>query len=317
MNRSRLVRLCSSTVLAALFLLAPRCADAIIIELTGTTDQLLYDQLGGLEGPAMDPVGNLYVLDTNTGIREVTQLGAMSPWSSTKGYQLTFAPDGTGYALESACNCIEQFTSSGQSSVLRPDTLAWGNFAVLPDGSLWANVWLGTGQGIYRIDRTTGEPTVVVAGGPGPGGSGIYYGMTPGTDGRLYVNANLDGTLAGSRIFRLDGSTLTPMAAPPNGGRAYAPGPPGWLLVISGVPGSLYTASELWLYDPVAGTSKQVARTDIYFHEYDVSFRGVAYDPSQQTAYVTENHRLWALHLDLSTPALARSWGAVKAQYRK
>ena len=317
MNIRRFIRLCGLLVVLSLF--APRYAEAIQIELPGSTAQLVVDSgLGSYEGLALDAAGNLYTTLGNSGFLQVTPGGTATPWSSTNGYKFVFAPDGTGYAIGAwPCKCIEKFSPDGLASVLQADTLAWGSLAVLPDGSLYASVPYDPGAGIYRIDRATGQAMVIVAGGPGPGGSGLFGGMAVGSDGNLYVNASLDGTLAGRRLFRLDGSTLTPLATPANGAEVIALGPAGRFLAISGVPGSLYQASDLWLFDPVSGVSNWVARTDIYFHEWDVMFRGTAYDANREIVYVTENHRIWALHLDLSTPARTESWGAVKALYRE
>jgi len=319
MNPTRIHWLCAPALLVALFLFAPRCAVALQIELPGSTSQLVIDSgLESYDGLVLDAAGNLYTRVYGPGFLQVTPAATATPWSGTNAYNLVFAPDGTGYATGAwPCNCIEKFSPDGLSSILQADTLTWTDLAILPDGSLYGVVWIGTGQGIYRIDRTTGQPTVIFAGGPGPGGSGQFGGLAAGPDGQLYVNASLDGSLAGRRLFRLDGSTLTPMITPADGAEVIAPGPAGRFLAISGVPGSLYIAAELWLYDPVSGVSNKVAITTPYFHEWDVAFRGTAFDANREIVYVTENHRIWALHLDLSTPARSESWGAVKALYRE
>lgn len=320
MDRTLSVRLCLAVlVLAALFSFASS-ADAVLIELPNSTANLVYSNasLGTLTGPILDAAGNLYVTADATASPftfKVTPDGAASTWSTTWSRNLVLGPDGNAYGVgaQNGIQRILKFSPGGASSVLHTDSLAWNYAAVLPDGSLYSDVWLGTGVGLYSVDRMTGQPTVVFAGGPGPGGAGTYDYMAVGSDGRLYVNGT---DASGRQLFRLDGTTLTRLITPPHGEVVVAPGPAGRFLAISAVPGSAYWASYLWLYDPVSGSSTLVARTDVYFHEYDVTFGGAAYDAARKTVYVTENHRIWALHLDLTTPVGTTTWGALKARYR-
>jgi hypothetical protein len=170
-------------------------------------------------------------------------------------------------------------------------------------------------RGLYTIDLTTGEPTVAIAGVPGSNGYGSYNDMTGGADGKLYVLGS-DGTAGGNWLFRLDGSTLVPVANVD--GNWLAMGPAGRFLVAwTGTAPGGHIQGKLWLVDPMSGVSTLVAQTTPGFQQPDVSFGGVAYDASRQFVYVIEGSQLYAISLDPAVPALNETWGSVKALYRR
>lgn len=307
----------SSLWLVAVILL-PRASIAITLNQTGYTATSL-----GTISPAipddleLDSSGNLYFACGTNGIQKVTPAGAVSPWSGAPALDLTFAPADVGYgAGRSLCHCISSIQSNGSYSPLYEDSHEWTYVALIPDGTLYSSVWVGTGQGLYQVNRSTGQPTVVVAGGPGPGGSGIYAAMTKGSDGKLYVLGSLDGSAAGNRLFRLDGTLLVPVAAPPHGGSRLAPGPSGKFFVATAFDyGSGYPTGEVWIVDSGSGESSLLATSGSYPGLLHPTFSAVGYDAATGTVYVSEYWNVWAIKKD-PTPAIAETWGAVKARYR-
>jgi hypothetical protein len=268
----------------------------------------------------LDGAGDLYfAIGSSGGVLRWTPGGTVSTWSAAMVLDLSLAPTGDGYgAGRSLCNCILAIRSDGSSSTLRKDSFGWGYVALTPDASLYASAY-GGGEGLYIIDRSTGQPSVIVAGGPGPNGNGIYKGMASGPDGMLYVLGSLDGSLAGSRLFRLDESTLTPVATPPHGGSTLVLGPNGHFYVVTAFDyGSGYPVGELWIVDPVSGAGSLLASSSNGRpgDPYPI-FGAVAYNASAQMLYLSESNNIWAIKVDSSVPSLTKSWGAVKALYRR
>ena len=79
--------------------------------------------------------------------------------------------------------------------------------------------------------------------------------MKAGPEGRLFVLGNLDGTEAGTRLMRLDGSQLTVVASPPHLGGNMALGPFGQFYVTGAHDyGSGHPIGEVWTVDPTSGS---------------------------------------------------------------
>jgi hypothetical protein len=183
--------------------------------------------------------------------------------------------------------------------------------ALTNDDTLYAvgqSAATGQTKGLFRIDRVTGQPTLIVPGGPGPAGSGLYESLAGGSDGKLYAVGSLDLGFTDFRLFRLDGSQWTAVAIVTGGG--LPAGPSGAFFVVSGY-SSVAGAGKLQLVDPVSGTSAVFATGTTA-----TEFGSVGYNPTTGTIYVTDNGKIWAITKN-STPARTDSWGSVKAIYRK
>src|SRR5439155_18241618 len=110
---------------------------------------------------------------------------------------------------------IVDIASDGSWSTLATGK-EWRYVELGPDGRLYATVWAGAGQGVYQIDRTTGQATIVKAGGPAANGDGVYFDLAFGLDGKLYTLGDDTGAGANTGLFRLDGSTFTRVASVPH-----------------------------------------------------------------------------------------------------
>lgn len=297
----------------ALFILAcaavPRVSAALSLNQTGySASQILELTPDTYEDMEVDPSGRLYFA-TAGGIKRLTA-GAVSAWSAAPAYDLELATTGGGYGSGgSACHCIWSVQADGSYASLHQDGLEWTDVALTPDGTLFASLWAGTQQGLYVIDRTSGTPTLLVSGGPGPGGTGLYFGMTAGADGKLYV-------LGGLELYRLDGSQLAQVATIPHAGRNLTLGPGGVFYVAAEYQnGAGYPAGEVWIVDPVTGETSLLASSGSYLGLNHPTFGSVGYDSATGTLYVTESYKLWAITKN-GTPAVARTWGSIKAGYR-
>ena len=228
---------------------------------------------------AIDSSGRVYApensLTTNPGVYRFSPAGSGALWSQAAGNSLAIGPDGYGYlATRGVGDSILRIAPDGSYSTL-VSGLQWTWVAIGPQGNLFANVWAGTGQGLYSIDPNTGATTQLVAGGPGPNGAGFYEGMTVGSDGSLYANGN-DGTESG--LFRLDSSNHFDLVSVlPFGGLGLAQGPNGDFFSTSTVP----NGGLLLVTDPVTGASGELA----------VGFQspsGLAFDPQRNLLYVRD-----------------------------
>ncbi len=255
----------------------------------------------------LDAAGNLYVPTQPDGIRRITPQGAMSLWSTAPALELTFASDGSGYgAGGSSCNCIVSIGADGSSSTLHQDSYAWRYVELGPDGALYAVLGVGAGEGIYRVDRATGDLTPLALGGPGPGGDGLYFDLAFGADGKLYVIAD-DMLGAGPGLFRFENATFTRVASLPHGGFGLTCDPSG--IFYTAVCSDSY--GEVWSVDPVAGTSALLASGLDWP-------AGLGYDPVSKKLYVVEQggrRLVWFIMKD-PAPARPTSWSRLKSIYR-
>jgi hypothetical protein len=293
----------------------PRACDAITLLQTGYSSGLAFELPQGpdYDDLEIDQAGSLFFAMGSFGIKQVT--GSFTDWSKAPVRDLALATTGIGYgAGVGPCHCILNLQPDGSYSTLHQDNLSWTNVALSPDDSLYASIWAGPGQGLYLVNRATGEPTLLVSGGPGTGGTGHYRSMRFGNDGKLYALGS-DGAGNG-HLYRLDGDKFTAVASLPHSGISFTLGPSGLFYVASQYETAFgYQAGDLWIVDPVAGTSSLLARSGSYVGLYHPAFGAVGYDPNSQVLYLAESYKVWAIRRD-PTPALSESWGSVKARYR-
>jgi hypothetical protein len=318
MTLKRLLEMCATGLWLAIGVIVPRACEAITLNQPGYIANLLVNLPPEVpDDLELGPAGNLYFACGIPGIQKVTPVGVVSTWSTAPALDLTLTSGGDGYGAGRAnCDCILNIQSNGSYSTLHQDSHEWTFVALTPDGTLYATIMAGEGQGLYQIDRTTGQPSLIVAGGPGPAGDGIYFGMTSGSDGKLYVLGNLDGTTTGNRLFRLDGSQLVAVASPPHAGVRLALGPSGKFYVTTAFDyGSGFPVGEVWVVDPVSGETSLLVTSGSYPGLPHPTFGAVGYDAGSGTLYIAESRQIWAIKKD-PTPAMPESWGAVKARYR-
>ncbi len=258
----------------------------------------------------LDAAGNLYLCGSRD-IRRITPEGAMSPWSSAPATDLTLLNSGDGSGAGRAlCDCIVSLSADGSYSTLHADSYEWTYTKLGPDGTLYATVWVGDGRGLYSIDRVTGTPAILVNGGPGPGGDGLYADMVIGLDEKLYTCGSTDGSLAGWGLFRLDGGQFTMVAPLPHGGFGLAQDNQG--LFYTAVSAERFDGSidhEVWLIDPSAGTSSVLA-------DGPHGASSVAYDRARDCLYVPDTAGNVYVITKSSVAVHRDSWGATKARYR-
>jgi hypothetical protein len=299
------VRLGVPAVCLALNLIAPVRSDAITVHRSGYFTSLFSST--SADGMEIDPAGNLYFVLGASGVQRATPSGQFSIWSTIPMYEMALAPTGEGYATGGSCACIEAIRPDGTLDYSRVDSTGWSDLALTPDGALYGMSWRGS---LARIDRTTLEATTIVLGGPGPGGSGAYGGIAPGADGRLYVSGTLDGTIAGWRLFRLEGSQLVTVATLPHGAGNLVPGPSGTFFGLTGFDyGSGYSIGEVWQIDPKTGSSELLVSSGSYFHNNHPTFHSLAYDSTRATLYVGEGglgSGTWAI---AKIPPIVVTWG--------
>jgi len=268
----------------------------------------------------VDQNGSLYLPGGLGGIQRITSGGVVSTFSSVTAGDLALLPSGAGYASGGdLCHCVSAFQSDGQFSTLHQDSLGWISVALSPNGVLYATEQSINGPNLYTIDRATGQASIVVAGGPGPGGGGLYFSLAFGPDGKLYACGSLDVTLAGNRLFRLDGNRFTAIAVPPHGGFDLALDPFGKVYVTTNInSGGGYRTGELWVLDPAAGTSTLLMTGGFYIGAPvpHPTFQGVGYDAGTGITYVVESGKIWAISKN-QTQVKRGSWGAVKAFYHR
>ena len=255
----------------------------------------------------LDSSGNLYLCAYGD-IRRITPQGAESPWSSATADDIVLDNTGAAYGVgRSLCNCVVSILSNGSYTTLHADTLGWTFVTLGADGTLYANVWVGAGQGLYAIDRATGAPSLVVSGGPGPGGTGFYEGMMVGQDGKLYSNGHSAGS---DGIFRLDGSQFTRIATWPHGSLRLAQDNQGIFYTAFSVETPVGgTAHEVWMNDPSSGTATLLA-------DGQGSANAVAYDRARNLLYVESGGGTIYIIAKSPTPTRRETWGAVKAKFR-
>jgi len=308
-----LLRVCSMTAFLTLVLWDPSISEAVVLNQPGYT-ATLFRSLAHVDYTdiELDQAGNLYVAG-NGSIQKIVS-GQPSLWSSALTPDITLTEAGAGYgAGGNICHCILDIQANGSYSTLHEDALNWMNVALTDGDTLYAS----NSDSLYRVDRSTGAVSIMVAGGPGPSGGGFYGGMAGGPDGKLFVLGTTDGALSHWNLFRLDGTDLTPVASLPHGGIQLARGSLGTFYVTAGLTNPAgYPKGELWIVDTALGTSSLLASSEDSPVMSHPTFGGVGFDPNTSTIYVAEGWQIWAIKKD-STPAAPTSWGSVKATYRK
>ena len=152
--------------------LGARPSEAMTVHPPGYSVSLFRNATGNVDID-IDAAGTFYLSRGATGIGRITEAGDSTQWSSAPATDLVLTPAGDGYAAgRGLCDCLMSIRADGSFSVLRQDTLAWLYVALPSDGFLYSTTSSISGSGLYRIDRSTGETTPVVLGGPGPGASG-------------------------------------------------------------------------------------------------------------------------------------------------
>ena len=263
----------------------------------------------GVADLELDPAGNLYLCESGN-IQRVTPEAAISPWSTATASDIVFTSTGAAYGAGRAhCHCIVSISSSGAHSPLHSDAFEWTYVTLGIDGTLYASVWAGSGQGLYAIDRVTGTPTVLVNGGPELGGSGIYSNMVVGVDGKLYTGGG--GGTGGWAVFRLDGTQFTAVGTAPHSGGALAQDNEGILYVAGGFEGP--TGSffhEVWMIDLGTGLSTLLASGPHLT-------TGIAYDRARDRLYVGLSYgEVYIITKTGAVPTRRATWGEVKQQFR-
>jgi hypothetical protein len=257
---------------------------AVVTHLPGYSANSFVNGPPGGDSLDMDASGRLYAPSSN-GITRYGSDGSSSVWSTAVGYSLAIASGGDGYlTTRDSGRSILHISPDGTFSPLVPSSsnLAWTWAAAGPTGTLFANVWSGSGQGLYSIDTTTGAYSILVAGGPGIGGAGHYFDMVFAASGALYVSG-YDGIADG--IFRLDGSSLTRVAVLPRAGLG---------LTIDSA-GLLYTSVN------DAGGFDEVWRVDVGSGEVDLvasglgSPVGISYDSANGRLFVRDSDTPFAI----------------------
>ena len=289
----------------ALSLVAPVRSDAITVHDSGYWTSLFSSTAAN--GMEIDPAGNLFFLMGAAGVQKATPSGTFSTWSGLPVYEMALTPTGEAYATGGSCACIQAIRADGTLEFSRVDSTGWTDLAVTRDGALYGLNWRGS---LARFDRTTLEATTIILGGPGPGGTGGYGGIAGGSDGKLYVTGTLDNTMAGWRLFRLDGSQLVVVATLPHGAGVLVPGPSGTFFGLTGFDyGSGYSVGEVWQVDTKTGTSELLVTSGSYFHNNHPTFHSLAYDSTRATLYVGEGglgSGTWAI---TKIPPVVVTWG--------
>lgn len=310
MRRYLLIGLLASTIGVAL----PGSCGAISLQLSGYSASLYLELPNDAvyEDIEADQSGSLYLAVGSLGIRKV-QGGVASTWSTGGVDDLVLGSSHAYGAGRSLCDCVLRFGMNGSYSTLHQDSLSWSFVTIGPDSTLYASISVGTGKGLYVLDRGTGNPTQVVPGGPVAGGSGRYYGMAFGSDGKLYVLGA--GSGSGGSLYRLDGTQLTSVATLDHTGLFLTLGPGGVFYVSAQyLSGTGFINGEIWIVDPSSGNTTLLAKNGSYPGLTHPTFGGIAYDSGTATLYVAEANKLWAIMN--STPAQRESWGSIKARYR-
>jgi len=259
-----------------------------------------------------DQSGNLYIGACGFGVLKVDPSKIVTTWSTAPVCDVAMGDSGPQFgAGRGNCHCVTAFGADGSYVPLHQDAFEWTYVATTGPSTLYANLAAGPGQGLYTIDVNDGHASTIVAGGPGPGGAGWYFGMAGGSDGKLYV-LGYDG--ASNGLFRLDASAFTLVASWPHGGVSLSQGPDGTFLtsVQFDSPGGI-VLGEIWSIDPLLGSSTLLARSDPVGQP---GMDGVAYDAASKTIYALEGYRIWTIRKDPS-PAAKDTWGGVKARYRR
>lgn len=144
------------------------------------------------------------------GIYKYSPDGSVSTWSEAKGFGVAISESGIIYTAQRSAGSdgITKVETDGSYSSLplsfnTPYThLAAGN------GKLYANIWAGSGAGIYEIDPISGAGSLIVS----AGGWEWYGAMKFGSDGELYVSHFLNGS---SYLSKLENGGLVNVLTTP------------------------------------------------------------------------------------------------------
>jgi len=261
------------------------------------------------EDPEVDGAGNLYVACGQDGVFRVTPTGSVSLWSAAQGYGIAMLPSGQAYLPSRdifTTKYLWDIQSDGSySALVTGASPSWLYCAASPSGLLYANV-IGTGKGIYMVDRQTGSSTPVLIGGPGPGGVGTYSDMATTSDNTLYVS----GALApGIGIFRILGGVSAQVIPLPIEMIGLCRGPSDTLFGATYQGSGPTTDGQAWRLNVDAGAGT------VFASGFGVS-DGIAYAPTLDRFYVIDlGGQVWKITHD-STPAMNTTWGGVKSKYR-
>lgn len=259
-----------------LVLIHPSIAFAVNLYLPDYTATTFGFAAGQGDDLDIDSLGRIYAPGSAqwSGIQRFSSNGSSEMWSTAPGYSLAVSGDGTKayLATRDTGHSIQKINANGSYINLTPGSsnLGWTWVALSSSGNLYANVWAGTGEGLYSINTTTGAYSAIVSGGPGLNGAGWYGDMAVGLDGKLYANGS-DGS--GWGLFRLDGSAFSKVATLPNGFFGLTAGPNG--LFFTGAD------SEVWMMDSLTGNASLLASGFLHAS-------GVAYDPLTARLYVRD-----------------------------
>jgi hypothetical protein len=255
----------------------------------------------------LDDQGNLFLCQQGD-VRKVSPDGVVSPWSSVAAGDVAFTSTGDGYAAGGSPGLFS-LAADGSFANLHSDANAWTGVALGPDGTLYATTIALSGSGLWTVDRSTGTPTILVPGGPGPNGDGIYEVMTVGLDGKLYVTGTPDGSPGSWGVFRLDGALFTKVASWPHGGFGLAQDNQSiFYTAVNGTNPSGQSVHEVWMADPATGVSTLVADGP------GIPVR-VAYDRARNRLYVGGNSGTVYYLAKSATPTLKETWSALKAKF--
>jgi hypothetical protein len=264
----------------------------------------------------LDASGNIYICQPGS-IRRVTLGGAMSIWSTASALDLVFSSTGEAFAAGGPqCNyCVMSITASGIASPLHSDLNTWRWLAINASGTLYAAASRAlavppSGDALYTIDRVTGEPSLVVDGGPGPGGEGVYTGLAIGIDEILYATGNVDGTPTSWGVFRLDGAGFTKVGSWPHAGFGLAQDNLGVFYSVTSVERSDGTTGhEVWMFDQITQSSTLLA-------DGPRGSSALAYDRSRDLLYVGDSSGNVYTIAKVPVSTRKESWSALKARYR-
>jgi hypothetical protein len=296
----------SAIVIALAAVLGASRAGAVTVHVPGYSyAPFVTTTAVGAEDVELDPSGNVYLCASGD-IRRITPEGVQSPWSSAPAYDIAFAPDGTAYgAGRGTCYCVLSISPSGAYSSLHADSLVWSFVAVGQGGTIYSNIQVGAGKGVYTLNPTTGVPTRVVDG--GPGADGTYSAMMVGQDGKLYLTG-YDGGVS-TNIYRLDGNQLTSVGNWPHGGQGLAQDNQAiFYTSVTIVPQFGPLSHEVWMFDPRTDASTLLA-------EGGGPSYAVAYDRARNVLYVQNGNSVYMITKS-ATPTRRETWSAVKAKFR-
>ena len=282
--------------------------DTVTVHVAGYTySPFVTTSLASASDLDLDASGNLYFCKGGD-IRRISPQGIEAPWSLAPAVDLVFTSSGTAYGVGTACQCVLSIAGDGSATTLHADSSQWRWTAHSGSGTLYASTIGLLGARLYTVDPQTGTPTLIINGGPGPAGSGIYEGLLVGLDGKLYANGT-DGSPSGWGVFRLDGDQFVKVGSFPNGGFELAQDNQSLFYTVTTVERFNGPGHEVWQTDPNTGLSTLLADGP---HPASC----VAFDRQSDRLYVGDNLGTIYIIEKGPTPTRRETWGAVKSKYR-